>query len=82
MKAEQPEFEGYHVAMINVEKLNALETAARREQARVMGRAIVVAVREAGRHVLRLFTGGSATGHASHGLPTAANRNHDNRAAA
>ena len=82
MKAEQPEFEGYHVAMINVEKLHALETAARREQARVMGRALAVAVREAGRRVLRLFAGEAETGHASRPLPTAANRNHDNRAAA
>ena len=61
MKAEQPTFEGYHVAMISVEKLHALETAARREQGRVMGRAIVLAVREAGRRALRLF-GGSDTG--------------------
>ena len=82
MKAEQPTFEGYHVAMISVERLNALETAARREQARVIGRAIVVAVREAGRWMLRQFAGGSETGHASRSLPSAANHNHDHRAAA
>ncbi len=82
MKAEQPTFEGYHVAMISVEKLHALETAARREQGRVMGRAIVAGVREAGRRVSRLFAGGSEARHAAPSPSFAANHNHDHRAAA
>ena len=82
MTAEQPTFEGYHVAMISVEKLHALETAARREQARVMGRALAVAVREAGRWVGRQFAGGSAAGHVGQPMGTPANHNHDRRAAA
>ena len=76
MSAEQPEFEGYHVAMISVEKLNALETAARREQARVVGRALAVAVREAGRWIGRHFASGPEAGR----MP--ANHNHGGRAAA